>query len=130
MLRLERLILEHINLPQQSHLQQLVPTVNTFFTYGTKNITQFYLNDDLKMCVKQQRIKYNEMDNLIDDDQSAEAQFARIFTKYYDEIGKYFPELLRLKELYKLSILSRIIQAKYDTQCEFISRIETDSKLD
>ncbi len=84
------------------------------------------------MCVKQHRMKYDELGNLIDDEneQSAEAQFARIFTKYYDTIGEYFPELLRLKELLKLSVLSRIIKARYECQCEFVSRIENDPAID
>jgi hypothetical protein len=37
------------------------------------------------------------------DDNSNEAIFARDFTKYYDEIGSYFPEFLRLKKLVKIS---------------------------
>ncbi|CAF3088867.1 unnamed protein product, partial [Rotaria sp. Silwood2] len=91
-----------------------------FFGRKNENITQFYLNDDFKMCVKQHRMKFDEKGNLIDDennnvnDDTAEAAFARVFTKYYDEIGEYFPELLRLKELFKLSFLSRIIQSRYE----------------
>ena len=107
-----------------------------FFGRKNENITQFYLSDDLKMCVKQHRMKYDEKGNLIDDkndtddDQSAEAQFARTFTKYYDEIGEYFPELLRLKELLKLGFLSRIVQARYESQCDLVSRIKNDPTLD
>ncbi|CAF4109894.1 unnamed protein product, partial [Didymodactylos carnosus] len=61
-------------------------------------------------------MKYDEQGNLIDDktdndEQSAEAEFARIFTKYYEEIGDCFPELLRLKELLKLGALSRFMQS-------------------
>jgi hypothetical protein len=107
-----------------------------FFGRTNENITEFYLSDDLKMCVKQHRMKYDEKGNLIDDkndaqdDESAEAQFARTFTKYYDEIGEYFPELLRLKELLKLGFLSRIIQARYESQRDLVSRIENDPALD
>lgn len=107
-----------------------------FFGRTNENITQLYLNDNIKMCVKQHRMKYDETDNLVDDerdtgdDQSAEAQFARIFTKYYDVIGEYFPELLRLKELLKLNILSRIIQARYKSQIDSISQLENDPSLD
>lgn len=38
---------------------------------------------------------------------SAENQFARAFTKHYDEIGKYFPILLRLKELAKIAAIRK-----------------------
>jgi hypothetical protein len=88
------------------------------------------------MCVKQHRMKYDETGNLIDDtndaenDQSAEAQFARTFTKYYDQTGDYFPELWRLKELLKLGIISRVIQARYESPCNFVSRIENDPTFD
>ncbi|CAF3797437.1 unnamed protein product [Rotaria sp. Silwood1] len=106
-----------------------------FFGRKNENIVHCYLSDKVKMCVKKHRMKYDEHGNLIDDpsddenDQSAEAEFARIFTKYYDEIGQYFPELLRLKELLKLSVLSRIIQARYESQCNFIAQIENDTTL-
>lgn len=107
-----------------------------FFGRTNENIIQFHLGDKLKMCVKKHRMKYDEKGNLIDDktddenDQSAEAEFARVFTKHYDEIGEYFPELLRLKELLKLGILSRIIQARYASQCDLATRIENDTTLD
>jgi hypothetical protein len=107
-----------------------------FLWRTNENITQFYLSDNLKMCVKQHRMKYDEQGNLIDDEdentdeESAEAQFARTFTKYYDEIGIYFPELLRLKELLKLTFLSRIIQGRYESQREFVSRFEADTIID
>lgn len=107
-----------------------------FFGRKNEKISQFYLSDDLKMCVKQHRMKFDETGRLVDDerenndDQSAEAQFARIFTKYYDEIGKYFPELLRLKELVKLGVISRIIQGRYESEREFVHRIETNPALE
>ncbi|CAF5217695.1 unnamed protein product, partial [Rotaria magnacalcarata] len=88
------------------------------------------------MCVKKHRMKYDEKGNLIDDkddnenDESAEAEFARVFTKYYDEIGEYFPELLRLKELLKLSVLSRIIQSRYESQCDLAAQIENDTTFE
>ena len=40
---------------------------------------------------------------------SPEKRFAMNFTKYYDEIGFYFPILLRLRELLKLSAISIFI---------------------
>ncbi|XP_037034591.1 uncharacterized protein LOC119073310 isoform X2 [Bradysia coprophila] len=42
---------------------------------------------------------------------SAENQFARAFTKHYDEIGKYFPVLLRLKELAKIGAIRKHLGA-------------------
>ncbi|CAF1228750.1 unnamed protein product, partial [Didymodactylos carnosus] len=107
-----------------------------FFGRTNDNITHVYLSDNFKMCVKQHRMKYDEKGNLIDDkndtqdDQSAEAQFSRVFTKYYDEIGEYFPELLRLKELVKLNFLSRIIRARYESQRDLAARIENNSAID
>ncbi|CAM4806709.1 unnamed protein product [Rotaria magnacalcarata] len=107
-----------------------------FFGRTNENITQFYLSDKIKMCVKKHRMKYDEKGNLIDDkddnenDESAEAEFARVFTKYYDEIGEYFPELLRLKELLKLSVLSRIIQSRYESQCDLAAQIENDTTFE
>lgn len=38
---------------------------------------------------------------------SPEAQFARDFTKHFDEIGKFYPELLRLKELAKICLICK-----------------------
>ncbi|CAF4615212.1 unnamed protein product, partial [Didymodactylos carnosus] len=53
-----------------------------------ENIMTYYIGDDIQMSVKKHRMKYDEQGNLIDDktdndEQSAEAEFARIFTKYY-----------------------------------------------
>ena len=120
----------------QSNIEYEQTVYKGLFGRKYDNIVQFYLNDNLKMCVKQHRMKYDEQGNLIDDndenedDQSAEAQFARTFTKYYDEIGEYFPELLRLKELAKLGCIARIIHGRYESQCELASRIENDTDLD
>lgn len=44
---------------------------------------------------------------------SAEAQFTRRLTQYYDLIGCYFPVLLRLRELVKLSAISMILKNTY-----------------
>lgn len=41
---------------------------------------------------------------------SAEARFTRRFTEYYDLIGVHFPVLLRLRELAKLSAISKILR--------------------
>lgn len=120
----------------QSAIEYEQTVYKGFFGRKYDNIIQYYLSDNLKMCVKQHRMKYDEKGNLIDDtdenedDQSAEAQFARTFTKYYDEIGECFPELLRLKELIKLGFIARIIQVRYESQCEFASRIENSTELD
>lgn len=45
---------------------------------------------------------------------SAEARFTRRLTQYYDLIGCYFPVLLRLRELAKLSAISAILRNTYD----------------
>ncbi|CAF4585533.1 unnamed protein product, partial [Rotaria sp. Silwood2] len=109
-----------------------------FFGFGriNENIQKFYIADDLKMSVRKHRMKYDEKGNLIDDtndienDHSAEAQFTKLFTKYYDEIGEYFPELLRLKELLKLGALSLFIQAQYERMKDYIHTIQSDTSID
>ena len=45
------------------------------------------------------------------DDDSPEGRFVADFTKNYDEIGKYFPEFLRLKELCKVQFLGSFIKS-------------------
>ncbi|CAF1429829.1 unnamed protein product [Adineta ricciae] len=108
-----------------------------FFGLGrtNENILKIYIADDLKMSVRKHRMRYDERGNLIDDkddlenDQSPEAEFARTFTKYYDDIGEYFPELLRLKELLKLGALSLFLQERYAQMNAFISAVENDTKL-
>lgn len=44
---------------------------------------------------------------------SAEAQFARRLTQYYDLIGCHFPVLLRIRELAKLNAISKMLQGTY-----------------
>lgn len=44
---------------------------------------------------------------------SAETRFTRRFTQYYDLIGCYFPVLLRLRELAKLSAISMLLKRTY-----------------
>jgi curved DNA-binding protein CbpA len=63
---------------------------------------------DIKMTVKKHLLDFNENGTLKDaqvdeHDQTPEGQFALQFTKYYNEIGQYFPEFARLKELVKIS---------------------------
>ncbi|CAF3413552.1 unnamed protein product [Rotaria sp. Silwood2] len=79
-----------------------------------------YRIGDVPMYVKQHLLKYDDEGNLIDDnrfnnceDQSSEANFAKSFTDNYNEIGAYFPELLRLKELVKLGALVDFIRQFY-----------------
>eukprot|EP00350_Pseudokeronopsis_sp_OXSARD2_P002890 CAMPEP_0170551194 /NCGR_PEP_ID=MMETSP0211-20121228/9218_1 /TAXON_ID=311385 /ORGANISM="Pseudokeronopsis sp., Strain OXSARD2" /LENGTH=85 /DNA_ID=CAMNT_0010858213 /DNA_START=2511 /DNA_END=2768 /DNA_ORIENTATION=+ len=60
------------------------------------------------MKVKKHLLKKDHTGKLVDaetdsDDNSPEAEFCRVFTKNYDVIGQKFPELLRLKEMLKLS---------------------------
>lgn len=109
-----------------------------FFGFGrvNENIQKYYISEDLPMYVRKHRMRYDEKGNLIDDtrdvesDQSIEAEFARIFTQYYDEIGQCFPEFLRLKELLKLSALAMFIQAHYEGMRRMISTIENDTNVD
>jgi hypothetical protein len=42
---------------------------------------------------------------------SPEAEFARDFTRHFDEIGQFFPELLRLKELLKISVIFKKLRS-------------------
>lgn len=81
-----------------------------------------YRLGDIKMSVKKHLLEYDEQGKLIDDitrndtnlDQTPEGRFAKAFTDHYDEIGSYFPELLRLKELLKLGALLAFIRNHYD----------------
>ena len=90
---------------------------------------------DVKMKVKKHLLKYDENGKLVDDesdielDDSAEAQFAADFTKYYDEIGKSFPELLRLKELLKLGAVYTILVNIYNNTQKLINTINIDTSL-
>ena len=78
---------------------------------------------DVRLRVRKHLLIRDSEGRLVDDEaeneseeekHSAESQFAEIFTKYYDEIGAYFPELLRLKELLKLSALYIFAQSHYE----------------
>lgn len=87
---------------------------------------------DVKMRVKKHLLKYDSNGKLIDDendiedDESAESQFARDFTKHYDAIGEYFPEFLRLKELLKIGAAYAIIQSVYQSTQQQISELTID----
>ncbi|CAF1048957.1 unnamed protein product [Adineta steineri] len=79
---------------------------------STSHITFRVANVHLR--VRKHLLIRNANGQLVDDDEaneteeeqrSPESQFAKAFTEHYDEIGTYFPELLRLKELLKLSAL-------------------------
>ncbi|CAF3658325.1 unnamed protein product [Rotaria sp. Silwood1] len=88
-----------------------------------------YRLGDVKMFVKKHLLEYDEQGNLIDDtirnntnlDQSPEGLFAKAFTDHYNEIGSYFPELLRLKELLKLGALLAILQNHYENLTEMMT---------
>ncbi|CAF3323390.1 unnamed protein product [Rotaria sp. Silwood2] len=75
---------------------------------------------DVCLRVRKHLLIRNSEGKLVDDEneseeeqRSAESLFAKAFTDHYDEIGFYFPELLRLKELLKLSALYVFAQAQY-----------------
>jgi curved DNA-binding protein CbpA len=87
-----------------------------------------YRISDVPMYVKQHLMKYDDEGKLIDDkrfddkpDYSREAQFVKAFTDNYNEIGEYFPEFLRLKELAKLGILLNFMRHRYDSLKENIA---------
>jgi hypothetical protein len=87
---------------------------------------------DIKMSIKKHLLRYDESGKLIDDDNdvesddSAEAEFAKQFTDSYDKIGSYFPELLRLKELRKLSGALTILRNVYFNAKETVENFTFD----
>lgn len=77
---------------------------------------------EVRLRVKKRRLVYNIKGELVDDEdedlddqQSPESKFVKAFNENYDEIGQYFPELLRLKELLKLGIILIFIRKAYDS---------------
>ena len=91
---------------------------------------------DVRLRVRKHLLISNIEGKLVDDEEaneseeekrSAESQFAKAFTDHYDEIGSYFPELLRLKELLKLSALYLFTRSRYQQLKEPVNsnRIET-----
>ncbi|CAF1237632.1 unnamed protein product, partial [Didymodactylos carnosus] len=75
---------------------------------------------DVRLRVRKHLLVRNTEGKLVDDEieseeeqHSAESLFAKAFTEHYNEIGRYFPELLRLKELLKLSALYVFAHAKH-----------------
>ncbi|CAF1922518.1 unnamed protein product [Rotaria magnacalcarata] len=95
------------------------------------NIITYYL-DDVPKHVKKQLMQYDEQGNLIDDvselddDHSPEGEFTQAFTRYYDQIGSYFPELLRLKELLKLGVLLLFIRSTFENIQKYINNINIE----
>lgn len=80
----------------------------------------FYFGD-VKMKVKKHLLVKDKNGNLVDapedeSDHTPEAVFAREFTRHYDEIGLYFPEFLRLRELVKLATAQRIVSSIIEAQ--------------
>ena len=81
-----------------------------------------YRLSDVPMHIKQHLMKYDDEGKLVDDEQfdnepdlSREVQFVKAFTNNYNEIGAYFPEFLRLKELAKLGILLNFTRHRYES---------------
>lgn len=72
---------------------------------------------DFQMMVNTRPMIRDKDNKLIDapeyDKNTEEFKFAKYFTDNYDEIGKYFPELLRLKQLAKISVFYFEILKKY-----------------
>ncbi|CAF1247483.1 unnamed protein product [Didymodactylos carnosus] len=101
-------------------------------TFDENNGVITYYLSDVPMCVKKQLMKYDEEGNLIDntskpdEDQTPEAEFARAFTKHYEEIGSYFPELLRLKELLKLGVLLIFIRSTFENIQKHMNNLDIE----
>ncbi|CAF1395738.1 unnamed protein product [Adineta ricciae] len=110
-------------------------------TYEVKQVQnnsyQFSMRvGNVRLRVRKRRLIANNKGILIDDDDenldehdSSESQFARAFTENYDEIGKYFPELLRLKELVKLGVILDFIRDAYKRLARPISINSISSSL-
>lgn len=62
------------------------------------------------------------------DPDSREAKFAKLMTDEYDNLGKYFPEFARLKELLKLQALSHIVQVTYKNRLEESAKLNIPSE--
>jgi hypothetical protein len=107
--------------------------------------------DEVRMVVKKHLMKYNSDGVLVDDEDdedtdleeeydgdgndkerkkktSSEKQFAKDFTENYEEIGKCFPVLLRLRELLKLGAVSTILRSIWRNKQDAIKKLQTDKK--
>ncbi|UJR17644.1 hypothetical protein I4U23_004540 [Adineta vaga] len=105
------------------HRFWIQPDDTTFETRSARDSTNQFLMrvGNIKLRVRKRRLVPNERGILVDDDdenlddqQSPESQFAKAFTENYDEIGTYFPEFLRLKELIKLGVILEFIRTAYN----------------
>lgn len=97
------------------------------FNEEVDNSTIKFRFGKIKMYVKKHAMKYKSNGELVDDDadedeKSPEAEFVKDFTDNYDEIGSYFPELLKLKELVKLGGIVALINSMY----HYVERIAND----
>ena len=82
-----------------------------------------WLFGDVKMTVRCKPMRYTpsggleDLDGLGPDPDSPEGSFVADFTKHYDQIGDYFPQLLRLKELCKVQFLGALL-ANYEREIQ------------
>ncbi|CAF3427756.1 unnamed protein product, partial [Rotaria sp. Silwood2] len=90
-----------------------------------RETSTLFLVGDVRLRVRKHLLRRNHEGQLVDDENedeyeksSPESMFAKAFTDHYDEIGNYFPELLRLKELLKLSALCKFARAHYQKLSE------------
>jgi hypothetical protein len=79
------------------------------------NVVSFTFGD-CEMSVKKHLMERDSDGNLVDtkeddDPDSPESKFANLMTKEYDRIGRYFPELARLRELAKIQAMSVFAQS-------------------
>ena len=74
---------------------------------------------DVKMFIKNHRMKFDETGKLIDDTNedpdSPEEKFAKNLTKNYDKLSQRFPVLGRLKPLLKLSAVSILLKSYFQS---------------
>lgn len=75
-----------------------------------------YTLGDCRMSVKKHLMQRDRNGSLVDaevddDRESPEAKFAALMTEEYDNLGKFFPEFLRLRELVKLQALAVFAQS-------------------
>lgn len=81
------------------------------------------------MKIKKHLLRKDSNGKLVDDDDpyddSIEAKFARDLTTHYDDIGAYFPEFSRLRELAKISAMYKLINSFRMGMEEQLNNVDT-----
>ena len=89
-----------------------------------------WLFGEVQMAVRCMPMFHTEDGKLQDqeigpDSNSPEGKFVADFTKHYDQIGKYFPEFLRLKELCKAQFLGRFLGSFEESLIQQKAKLES-----